>query len=47
MVESGRFSARRDAQTIKDLKTFAVPDEVVLNLNKYLQEFTQLFRPEP
>lgn len=46
IVESGRFSARRDAQAIKDLKTFAVPDEVVLNLNKYLQEFTQLFRPE-
>ena len=46
IVESGRFSARKDTQTIKDLKTYAVPDEVVLNLNKYLQELTQVFRPE-
>jgi hypothetical protein len=25
------------------LKAFAVPDAVVLNLDKYLREFTQLF----
>jgi iron(III) transport system substrate-binding protein len=47
MLESGRFSARKDLQTIKDLKPFAVPEEVVLNLNKYLHEFTQLFHPAP
>jgi iron(III) transport system substrate-binding protein len=46
MLDSGRFSARRDLQTIKDLKTFAVPTEVVVNLNKYLQEFTQIMRPD-
>lgn len=45
IVESGRFSGRGDLQTIKNLKPFAVPDEVVLNLNKYLQEFTELFHP--
>ncbi len=46
IMETGRFSARKDLQTIKDLKTYAVPDAVVLNLDKYLQEFTQLFRPK-
>ena len=46
IMETGRFSARKDLQTIKDLKTYAVPDAVVLNLDKYLQEFTQLFRPQ-
>ena len=45
ILESGRFSARKDLQTVRDLKPFAVPDEVVLNLNKYLQEFTEIFRP--
>jgi iron(III) transport system substrate-binding protein len=43
MLESGRFSGRRDLQSIQDLKAFAVPDAVVLNLDKYLREFTQLF----
>jgi iron(III) transport system substrate-binding protein len=46
ITETGRFSARKDLQTIGDLKTYAVPDAVVLNLEKYLQEFTQLFRPK-
>jgi iron(III) transport system substrate-binding protein len=46
ITETGRFSARKDLQTISDLKTYAVPDAVVLNLEKYLQEFTQLFRPK-
>jgi iron(III) transport system substrate-binding protein len=46
IMETGRFSARKDLQTIRDLKTYAVPDAVVLNLDKYLQEFTQLFRPQ-
>jgi len=46
MVESGRFSARKDMQTVKDLKAFAVPETVTLNLDKYLQEFTQLFHPQ-
>jgi iron(III) transport system substrate-binding protein len=45
MLDSGRFSARKDLQMVKDLKTFAVPDEVVMNLNKYLQEFTQIMKP--
>ena len=46
ITDTGRFSARKDLQTIGDLKTYAVPDAVVLNLEKYLQEFTQLFRPK-
>jgi iron(III) transport system substrate-binding protein len=46
IMETGRFSARKDLQTISDLRTYAVPDAVVLNLDKYLQEFTQLFRPQ-
>ena len=46
MLESGRFSARKDLQTIKDLRAFAVPDEVVMNLNRYLQEFTQVMHPD-
>jgi iron(III) transport system substrate-binding protein len=46
IMETGRFSARKDLQTIRDLGTYAVPDAVVLNLDKYLQEFTQLFRPK-
>jgi iron(III) transport system substrate-binding protein len=46
IMETGRFSARRDLQTISGLTTYAVPDAVVLNLDKYLQEFTQLFRPQ-
>jgi iron(III) transport system substrate-binding protein len=45
LVESGRFSGRKDLQTIKELKAFAVPDAVVLNLDRYLQEFKQLFNP--
>jgi iron(III) transport system substrate-binding protein len=45
IMQTGRFSARKDLQTLGDLKTYAVPDAVVLNLEKYLQEFTQLFRP--
>lgn len=43
LVDSGRFSGRKDLQTIKDLKTVAAPDAVVSNLDKYLQEFKQLF----
>ena len=43
LLDSGRFSRRKDLQSIKDLKAFAVPDAVVLNLDKYLREFTQLF----
>jgi iron(III) transport system substrate-binding protein len=46
ILDAGRFSARNDLQTIKYLETFAVPNEVVLNLNRYLEEFTQLFRPQ-
>ena len=46
ILETGRFSARKDLQTVGDLKAYAVPDAVVLNLDKYLQEFTQLFRPK-
>jgi iron(III) transport system substrate-binding protein len=45
LVESGRFSGRKDLQTIKELKAFAAPDAVVLNLDRYLQEFKQLFNP--
>lgn len=45
IMETGRFSARKDLQTV-DIRTYAVPDAVVLNLDKYLQEFTQLFRPQ-
>jgi len=45
IMQTGRFSARKDLQTVADLKTYAVPDAVVLDLEKYLQEFTQLFRP--
>ncbi|HEY1233895.1 MAG TPA: extracellular solute-binding protein [Candidatus Binatia bacterium] len=45
IMQTGRFSARKDLQTVADLKTYAVPEAVVLNLEKYLQEFTQLFRP--
>jgi len=45
IMQTGRFSARKDLQTVADLKTYAVPDTVVLDLEKYLQEFTQLFRP--
>ena len=44
LLDSGRFSGRKDLQSIKDLKAFAVPDAVVLNLDKYLREFTQLFQ---
>jgi iron(III) transport system substrate-binding protein len=46
IMETGRFSARKDLQTVRDLRTYAVPDAVVLNLDKYLKEFTQLFRPQ-
>jgi iron(III) transport system substrate-binding protein len=46
IMETGRFSARKDLQTVSDIRTYAVPDAVVLNLDKYLQEFTQLFRPQ-
>lgn len=46
ILETGRFSARKDLQTAGDLKTYPVPDAVVLHLDKYLQEFTQLFRPK-
>lgn len=46
IMQTGRFSARKDLQTLGDIKTYAVPDAVVLNLEKYLQEFTQLFRPK-
>jgi len=45
IMQTGRFSARKDLQTLGDLKTYAVPDAVVLNLEKYLEEFTQVFRP--
>ena len=45
IMQTGRFSARKDLQNVADLKTYAVPDAVVLDLEKYLQEFTQLFRP--
>ncbi|HEX7230555.1 MAG TPA: extracellular solute-binding protein [Candidatus Binatia bacterium] len=45
IMQTGRFSARKDLQTLADLKTYAVPAAVVLDLEKYLQEFTQLFRP--
>jgi hypothetical protein len=45
IMQTGRFSARKDLQTLSDLKTYAVPDAVVLNLGKYLQEFTQVFHP--
>jgi iron(III) transport system substrate-binding protein len=45
IMQTGRFSARKDLQTLSDLKTYAVPDAVVLNLEKYLQEFTQVFHP--
>lgn len=43
LVDSGRFSGRKDLQTIKDLRAVAAPDSVVSNLDKYLQEFKQLF----
>jgi iron(III) transport system substrate-binding protein len=46
IMETGRFSARKDMQTVKNLKTYAVPDAVVLNLDRYLKEFAQLFRPQ-
>jgi iron(III) transport system substrate-binding protein len=46
IMETGRFSARKDLQTVSGLATYAVPDAVVLNLDRYLQEFTQLFRPQ-
>jgi iron(III) transport system substrate-binding protein len=46
IMETGRFSARKDLQTVSGLATYAVPDAVVLNLVRYLQEFTQVFRPK-
>jgi iron(III) transport system substrate-binding protein len=46
IMETGRFSARKDLQTVRDLRTYAVPDAVVLNLDKYLKEFAQVFRPQ-
>jgi iron(III) transport system substrate-binding protein len=45
LLESGRFSGRKDLQSIKELRAFAAPDAVVLNLDRYLQEFKQLFNP--
>ena len=46
IMETGRFSARKDLQTVSNLKTYAVPDSVVLNLDKYLNEFAQVLRPQ-
>jgi iron(III) transport system substrate-binding protein len=46
IMETGRFSARKDLQTVSNLKTYAVPDAVVLNLDKYLKEFAQVLRPQ-
>lgn len=46
IIDSGRFSGRKDLQSIRDMKAFAVPDAVVLNLDKYLKEFEQVFRPK-
>jgi len=42
-LDSGRFSWRKDLQSISDLKAFGVSDAVFLNFDKYLRKFTQLF----
>lgn len=46
IIDSGRFSGRKDLQTIKDLETFVVPTEVVVNLDRYMENYRRIMNPQ-
>jgi iron(III) transport system substrate-binding protein len=46
IIDSGRFSGRKDLQTIKDLDTFVIPGEIIVNLDHYMAKFREIMKPE-